>query len=122
MKVTKDVILNFDVDPSPGQPRIEVTNIESLEWEQVAWSREVWIADYETSTGRPVVGWTFLSVICRTTDKNVHPTPIRRSCSRWSTPRCGSRWNWPSRYRRVGRHEPVQPPVGVDRHPGWAVR
>jgi hypothetical protein len=28
-----------------------------------------------------------------------HYGTIRRSCSRWSTPRCGSRWNWPSRYR-----------------------
>jgi len=97
---TAQVGLNPDDGPSPRQPRIAVTNIEALEWEQVAWSREVWIADYETSTGMAKltmgydgVGWTFLSVICRTTDKNVHPTPIRRSCSRWSTPRCGSRWN-----------------------------
>ena len=28
-----------------------MTNVASLEWEQVVWSREVWIADYETSTG-----------------------------------------------------------------------
>ncbi len=51
MKLTKNVILTFDDGPSPRQPRIAVTNIESLEWEQVAWSHEVWIADYETSTG-----------------------------------------------------------------------
>ncbi len=24
---------------------------------------------------------------------------IEHSSSRWSTPRCGSSWNWPSRYR-----------------------
>jgi hypothetical protein len=64
--------LNPNDSPSPRQPRIAVTNIESLEWEEVAWSREVWIEDYETSTGMAklttgydVVGWTFLSVICR---------------------------------------------------------
>jgi hypothetical protein len=43
--------LNPDDGPSPRQPRIAVTNIESLEWERVVWSREVWIEDYQTSTG-----------------------------------------------------------------------
>jgi hypothetical protein len=28
-----------------------------------------------------VVGWTFLSVICRTTDRNVHPTLCRETCA-----------------------------------------
>jgi hypothetical protein len=43
--------LNPDDGPSPRQPRIAVTNIESIGWEEVAWSREVWIADYQASTG-----------------------------------------------------------------------
>jgi hypothetical protein len=48
---TAQVGLNPDDGPSPRQPRIAVSNIESLGWEEVAWSREVWIADYQTSTG-----------------------------------------------------------------------
>jgi hypothetical protein len=48
---TAQVGLNPDDGPSPRQPRIAVTDVESLEWEEVAWSREVWIEDYETSTG-----------------------------------------------------------------------
>jgi hypothetical protein len=37
--------------PSAEQRQIAMTDIKSVEWEEVAWSREVWIADYETSTG-----------------------------------------------------------------------
>ena len=37
--------------PSAEQRQIAMTDIESLEWEEVAWSREVWIEDYQTATG-----------------------------------------------------------------------
>ncbi len=48
---TAQVGLNPDDGPSPRQPRIAVTNIESFAWEPVVWSREVRIEDYQTSTG-----------------------------------------------------------------------
>ncbi len=48
---TASVGLNRGDAASAAQPRIAATYIESMEWEQVAYSREVEIEDYGTSTG-----------------------------------------------------------------------
>ncbi len=48
---TASVGLKRTAEPSAEQPRIAATYVKSMEWEEVAWSREVKIDDYKTSTG-----------------------------------------------------------------------